>query len=260
MTNKISENNSLPDYMGGNEGYGYSFSVAFKNTEREWEEQFNLIHLLAKALSDHQLRYREYEDHLLLLDDIILQPQILSFSPRDDGNVSTSTTIQINSQNQIPSGLFEYQHSIGSDLENSLFKGFNNWIQSDLKTLLEALTELKDCTSMQMELRSRIRQMVLGPVTHYGNVQSTEEHSFCPCCFLTNNFETFKPYIESDDIFGIRFFTSRSENGEVEADCRINGSDFEAGKLALIEYGKTWPGTDFEFRKQYVVVKNKVQF
>lgn len=257
MSNKISAASQLPEYMEANEGYGYSFKVAFKNAEREWEEAFNLIHFLAKTLAENNIRYKEYEDHLLLLDDMILQPQILSFSARDDGNVSSTTTVQVNSHAQIPAGLFEYQHSIGADLENSLVKGFNNWINSDLKTLLEALTQTENCTSMQMEFPNRTRQMVLGPVTHYGKSQSIEEHSFCPCCFLTNNFETFKSYIESDQVYGIRFFASRSENGEVEADCRINGADFEAGKLALIEYGKTWPGNEFEFRKQYVVVKNK---
>lgn len=256
MVNKISTI-TLPPYMEGNEGYGYLFKVAFKNAEHAWEEEFNLIQLMAKALSNYQIQYQEFSDHLLLLDDVVLQPQILSFSTRDDGNVSSSTSVQINSKTHIPSGLFEYQHSIGYTLEDSLIKGFNNWITSDLKTLIEALTQLTDCTSMQMEFPNRVRHIILGPVTHYGKHESTEEHSFCPCCFLTNNFEAFRSYIDSDEFFGIRFFASRSENGDVEADCRINGSDFEAGKYALIEYGKTWQAESFEFRKQYVIVRNK---
>lgn len=242
--------------MDGNEGYGYSFKVAFKNGNHEWQEEFNLVQLLAKTLTDCNIEHQQFDDHLFLHDDLILQPQILAFSPRDDDNVSSSTSVQVNSGAKFFSGLFEYQHSIGNNLEDSLTKGFKNWINSDLKTLIEALTQTIDCTSMKMEFPDRVRQIVLGPVTHFGNSQSTEVHSFCPCCFLTNNIETFKPFIESDELYGIRFFASRSENGDVEADCRINGVDFEAGKYALIEYGKTWAGENFEFRKQYIVVRN----
>lgn len=260
MINKIQRIIKAPAIVEGNPGRGYSFRVAFSNTEKTWEEEINLVGLLARSLTDNQVEFKEYDTSLLILEDMILQPQILSFNPRDDSSVSTSSTIPINSAKELSSGLFEYQHSVGNNLEDSLIKGFNAWIKSDLKTLIESIQGTVECTQMQMELpgKKAARQITFGPVTRYIKTQSNEEHSFCPCCFFTNNFEVFRPIINSNDVFGIRFFASRSENGEIEADCRINGMDFEAGKNALIEYGKTWQGEGFDFRKQYVIVRNKV--
>ena len=53
---------------------------------------------------------------------------------------------------------------------------------------------------------------------------------------------------------GIRLFTLRTEDGEAQADCRINGEDFESVAIALHEYAKTWPFAGYELRKQYIVM------
>ena len=81
------------------------------------------------------------------------------------------------------------------------------------------------------------------------------EHPFCPCCLLTNTFETFEPLIESDRFFAIRLLAMRNGDGSARADCRVNGEDWEAGQQALCDYAGTWPDAGFEVRKQYVVVQ-----
>ena len=60
--------------------------------------------------------------------------------------------------------------------------------------------------------------------------------------------------IEGDGYFGIRFYAMRDQDGAPGADCRINGEDYEPGMAALRSYVDTWPGSGFEFRKQYVFV------
>jgi len=51
-------------------------------------------------------------------------------------------------------------------------------------------------------------------------------------------------------------FAMRNSQGHAEADCRVNGEEFEPGKLALRKYVETWPEAGIEFRKQYVVIQN----
>ena len=116
------------------------------------------------------------------------------------------------------------------------------------------------------------RRAVLGPVTHlvehpevYGESKTAEAegagrgehcetHAFCPCCLLTKSFETFKELIEDSAFYGLRLFASRDEQGLPQADCRVNGDDWETGAEALRKYVTTWPHAGFEFRKQYVVL------
>lgn len=74
------------------------------------------------------------------------------------------------------------------------------------------------------------------------------------CCLFTSNYEALRPQLESDQCFGIRFYAMRNEDGTPEADCRINGEDHEPGMASLREYVATWPGSGFEYRKQYVLL------
>jgi hypothetical protein len=60
--------------------------------------------------------------------------------------------------------------------------------------------------------------------------------------------------IEGTSFYGLRLFATRDGKGAKQADCRVNGNDWEKGAEALRKYVTTWPGTGFEFRKQYVVL------
>jgi len=48
---------------------------------------------------------------------------------------------------------------------------------------------------------------------------------------------------------------TREKDGSTQADCRINGAEWETGKEALRAYAETWPHAGFEMRKQYVVLQ-----
>jgi hypothetical protein len=62
--------------------------------------------------------------------------------------------------------------------------------------------------------------------------------------------------ISDGGFYGIRLFAMRGSEGESEADCRVNGLDWEEGKQALVKYVNTWPDLGVEFRKQYIVLQN----
>jgi hypothetical protein len=168
----------------------------------------------------------------------------------------------------MPAGFFEFQHSMGASLNESLEKGFDDWTKTDLVPLLDALeVKPRQCTILEMMLPAkgdqaeRRRRMILGPVAHLCQTKPDandppEEHPFCPCCLLTNTMKAFMPIIETDGYFGLRLFAMRNEDGSASADCRINGEEFEPGKEALRSYVDNWPAKGFEFRKQYVVVQN----
>ncbi len=165
----------------------------------------------------------------------------------------------------IPDGVFEYQHGIGETLSDALREGFEQWVQIDFAVLLEALRDpLEHCNAIEFTLPQKNgaglrRRAVLGPVGRRvlppKNLASDGEHPFCPCCFLTNNYEAFRPLMESEGFYGIRLFAARDDSGAPRADCRVNGKDWEDGTRALLSYVETWPQAGLEFRKQYVVMQ-----
>lgn len=110
---------------------------------------------------------------------------------------------------------------------------------------------------------ARVRRAILGPVAHYmhepppkTSPEAEEEHPFCPCCLLTRSFEAFKDFIEGDGFYGVRLFAAREPDGTPQADCRINGDDYEPGMAALRHYATTWAAAGYEFRKQYIVLQS----
>ena len=256
-------------------------STAFKNARESWVEHFNLVSLLASVLGQQGHLVQSEESWLVHESSgFILLPQIAEVQPLDDGGVRTATTIQTNDSVLVPEGIFEYQHSTGNNLDQSLRNGFGQWAKTDLAALLEALQpKPATCTTLEMEFPEKegnpaySRRAILGPVTHVvqrpqvipepkaptveGAIQGEHcgGHEFCPCCLLTNSFEAFRNLIESSSFYGLRLLALRDENGNPQADCRVNGIDWDAGADALRSYVATWPAAGFESRKQYVVLQ-----
>lgn len=244
----------------GHEGICSEGRIAFSNAERSWEEHFDLIEILENVLQENQLPGNRRNGWLVVNNDLYLRPEILSFTPLEPSGVRTVTTISVAHEKYFPGGLFEYQHASGDDMNASLTEGLNNWVEFDLPVFLDAISNsLETCTAMKMEFPEpahRIRRCLLGPVYHLASrdIEIEEEHSFCPCCMLTNSFEAFRQQFEGEGFYGIRLLVVRNKNGEVSADCRVNGVDWEIGKEHLIKYGETWADRGIEMRKQYVAI------
>jgi hypothetical protein len=188
----------------------------------------------------------------------------------DDGGVRTVTTMQTHHPTLSSDGVFEYQHSTGNSIADSTSKGIDQWVQTDFVVLLDALRpQPENCTAMEMEFPAsdgkpaRVRRAILGPVAHFMlkspielEENTPEEHPFCPCCMLTKSFEAFRDLIEGAGFYCLRLFAARDPEGVPQADCRVNGEDWERGAQALREYVTTWPPAGYEFRKQYVVLQS----
>jgi len=262
-----------------NPGITVGGHVAFVSGEKKWEEDFDMIYIAASVLKERGEFVRREKTWLVHeASQFTLLPKLASFQPLDKGGVRTTTTIQVNHAVLAPNGLFEYQHSTGDTMADSIRKGIEQWAQVDFVPLLEALQpQPATCTTLKMSIPAedgsspRLRRAVLGPVMHYmqkppadGTVKGgqkasegrNDEHSFCPCCLLTHSFDVFKPLFQGDGFSGLRLFAARGEDGTPQADCRVNGDDFEPGAQALREYVKTWPQAGYEFRKQYLVFQN----
>jgi hypothetical protein len=276
---------TVPKLLPSNPGISVAGKVSFSNAEKNWIEHYNVIALLESFLGEQGQLVQREESWLVHQDSgFILLPRLVNLQPLDKGGVRTTTTIQTNHPVLVPAGIFEYQHSTGNNVEDSLRKGFDQWAQTDFVALREALqTSPKTCTTLNFSFPEKdgrppySRRAVLGPVTHVvenpqiyaeqnvresgGDVQGEhcEGHEFCPCCLLTHSFEAFKELIEGGTFHGLRLFAARDEKGVPQADCRVNGGDWVKGAAALREYATTWPSAGYEFRKQYVVLHSVEQ-
>ena len=79
---------------------------------------------------------------------------------------------------------------------------------------------------------------------------------FCECCPFTRSMEAFEPLIKSQENYAIRIFASRDDEGETDADCRVNGEDWDGALESLKNYAATWQGSGMMFRKQYIIIRN----
>jgi hypothetical protein len=245
---------------------------------KSWTETANIVTLATSVLEDRGESVKREKAWLVhVASKFTLMPQLVSFQPLDKGGVRTTTTIQVNHPILAPNGLFEYQHSTGDTMADSIRKGIEQWAKVDFVPLLESLqAKPETCTTLRMAFpaedgkAARVRRAVLGPVMHFmekpppddsengapNSAPRDSAHSFCPCCLLTNSFEAFKQLMQGDSFCGLRLFAARDKEGTAQADCRVNGDDWEPGAQALREYVKTWPDAGYEFRKQYVVLQS----
>jgi hypothetical protein len=271
---------AAPNLIPSNPGTVVAGKVDFSNAQKTWTEQFNLVTLMASVLAEYG-HLIESEDSWLVHPDsgFVLLPRIVHLAPLDKGGVRTTTTLQTNHPNLMPDGVFEYQHATGDNVEDSLRKGFDQWAQTSFLALLDALQPTPaTCATLGMSFPEKdgklayTRRAVLGPVVHYvqnAHVYSEvsaaetgedvsggqdEHHEFCPCCLLTRSFETFMEFIKDRGVHCLFLYAARDGNGAPQADCRVNGNDWERGAEALRNYATTWPDAGYEFRKQYVVL------
>lgn len=224
--------------------------------------------LLEQALIGLGSVPKRTETGLTLPSGIQLEATLLDSRLLDNGVARTTTQIISVHPDFFPKGLTEFQHSAGSTAANSIAEGFSNWAKMDLVTLEDAvLPKPKACTFMEMVFPStsgavpRKRQVIFGPtghvVTSKAELLEKEDHPFCPCCLFTNSSEAFRAILDSDAFVGIRLFASKDFEGEVAADCRVNGEELPNALPHLVDYVNKWPNRPgLEYRKQYIVIRS----
>src|SRR5262245_57388431 len=107
-------------------GMGTAGKVAFANGERSWEEQFDLVSQATAAFKSADHPVTAHKTWLVHSESgFTIQPLLAELQPLEKGGVRTVTTIQVNHPKLIPAGVFEYQHSTGDNIVDSLTKGFD---------------------------------------------------------------------------------------------------------------------------------------
>ena len=268
--------NSNAESQSVSVGKGAQFRVAFSNPNRSWEESVDLVAILMEVLALHGVEtVREGNTLRCTQTGLAFTPEIASFQPLDEGAGATAATIITVAHSEvIPKPIFEWQHSSASTIAAGIRQGFEQWCTVDLPVLQDALrSKLETCTHLQLEFPNRKipRRVVLGPIMVAGGKpgnfeeaselegKNDQDHDFCPCCFLTKNADAFQSLLSDNGFHAIRVFAMRNAEGEVQADCRVNGEDFAAGKESIIKYAETWPDHGFEFRKQYILIQDLPQ-
>jgi hypothetical protein len=258
-----------PPDSADNPGNGPTAKLAFSRDDKSWTEEVDAVDSLAHVLTGLGHGVTVDETHVRHAESgLVFQPQVVAVYPLEKGGVRTVTTIETSHPDLVPDGVFEFQHATGEDTEGSFRTGFDQWARTDLVALKDALRDTPEsCMTLRMSIPGRQgapprhRRAILGPVAHFvqnpppePEAGSGDEHAFCPCCLVTRSFEAFKVLFEGGGFFAVRLFAARDVNGQPQADCRVNGADWEPGAEALRRYVRTWPGTGYEFRKQYVIL------
>jgi hypothetical protein len=241
-----------------NPGYLVRGSVAFWHEERKWDESIDLPAALAQAM-------RERGHSVLVNDDVVLEeamgfvlrPLFASGELKAPSSARISTTIEFKHPVLTQRAIFDYQHTIGESANQALAEGFAQWCDTDFVALQEAAREsANECLDINMTAGERERRITFGPVYFTKPGLMDEESDFCPCCLFTKSGDALTSLAEREGFLAIRLFASRGADGEIDADCRINGVDYPEGIEALKAYVRTWPDAGFEYRKQYVIIQD----
>lgn len=124
--------------------------MTFSDGERTWEEAFDCVSLLLETLR-RQGRVVRAEDGRVLDEStgLVLRPVLVDVQPIHGRGVRTGTKIEVRHPTGIPVPVFEFQHSTGGTIAESLNAGFESWASCDLMALSDAIrVDPLDCTAM----------------------------------------------------------------------------------------------------------------
>ena len=261
--------------MESNPGQGTALKLTLtKDNGNESFEHVVLAEILQNVLAEAGWTTEIIDGGWLYQPDTgyYLWPLIWDLSiDEDDGSVQTASTIQIHHHELFPNGIFEYQYSFGQydTVHEALASGFDTWLKTDWETLLDA-ADPQEAAHLRLTITPKgdvpKRLVLLGSVGFFpareddGDEAEAEECSlhgeFCECCLFTRSMEAFEPLIKSQENYAIRIFASRDDEGETDADCRVNGEDWDGALESLKNYAATWQGSGMMFRKQYIIIRN----
>lgn len=235
------------------------------------EDVINVALLLQEKLAENHIPTEIVDEYWLYQPDTgyYFLPALWDFE-LNDGSFSSASTIQIHHKELFPNGIFEYQYSFGGreTLNEALLSGFDTWLKTDWETLWDAACpDEANHLYLNMDFADEAlkRLVLLGSVGFYPAPNENEEDEasyethgeFCECCLFTQSLQAFEPLLKSAENYAIRIFVSRDDEGEYNADCRVNGEDWADALDSLKNYAKTWAGEGMAFRKQYIIIRNQ---
>ncbi|MCE9577537.1 MAG: DUF6348 family protein [Deltaproteobacteria bacterium] len=261
IESSVPDGAAMPDFAAfPNPGRGHTIHVEFADAQGTWSEQVDLTETLATIVGRHVGPCERDGAVVRTPDGLVLAPQVVMVQPLDQRQgARIASTIEVTHPAHFTPGLFEWQHAVSDSTAKAIEEGFAQWAQCDLPALRNALrSDALDLTHLQYTSTDGApRRIVLGPV--YGLVPDdaadSDHEPGCPCCMFTHSFAVFRALLDRTETYGIRLFAMRGPDGEIGADCRVNGADFPRGAEALRAYARSWPGVGLQTRKQYVIMQ-----
>ena len=146
-----------PPLCQANPGIGAEAKATFTNGSRSWTEKVDLVSLAVAACQKRSYTVANRKTWLEHPDSgIAILPQLVEMHPLDGGAVQTVTTMQVSHPTLAPAGVFEYQHSTGNSMADSISKGFDQWLQTDFVSLLDALQPAAEhCTTLEIAFAAK---------------------------------------------------------------------------------------------------------
>lgn len=210
-------------------------------------------------------------DAALEVDGFVLRPWLDGIENGND-RCRSYTRIAASHPRLGAEPIVEYQFGYGVDTAQALRRGFENWYQLDFVVLLDALRETPlHCKILSWSadeakdpatgapLSPGNYRVLLGPIQHFlgdpSRLAEGEDPGFCPCCLFTQSLAAFRPLLMQGRLIPTRLFVSRQDDGEIHADCRINGADYAPVRDELARWAGEWTDRGLEWRKQYVIAQ-----
>src|ERR1041384_3920206 len=119
-----------------NPAKGARLPASFTDGQRTWTEQADALDCMVKALQARRHPFKRRAHWIELEIGMVLQPRLVEFQPIHKG-VRTVTTVEVSWPDLIPQGVFEFQHSAGDNLQQSLLNGFESWLDLDFPALAD---------------------------------------------------------------------------------------------------------------------------
>lgn len=195
--------------------------------------------------------------------DLSISGEISSFKDHNDG-IQIGLLIKTVHDEFFPNGVHEFSYGFAENEADAIIDAAYQWIISDFNTFHSLLCKYHDHSKDKLEMISLTPDNeLLGWEIVFGDVISSaasDKHT------NTDNNEIFTSMLDlitgallsKKGNCGLKFFVVKRRNGILNTDCRVNGRDWEDGKVALSEYASKWENNhEVYWEKQYILIVNK---
>jgi hypothetical protein len=156
-------------------------------------------------------------------------------------------------------GVFEYSYGSGSSDAEAADAALTNWIEHDLAALRsaaagQAVEGLKLTFGEDAADARQGWEIYLGPMLYYAGPAGPEP--CCEACLFAQNAEVLMTLLDQGRSCAVKIVAGRDADGEISADCRIDGRDWPEGRASIMRAVASWPPADgLALRRQYLIFK-----
>jgi hypothetical protein len=188
----------------------------------------------------------------------------ISFFKDHENGIQIGLLIKTVHDDFFPIGVQEFSYGFAEDEGEAIIDAAYKWIISDFNTFHSLLCKHHDHSKDKLEMISLTPENeLLGWEIIFGDILSPKTNHEK---VITENNEFFVSMLDlitgsllsEKGNCGLKFFAIKHKNETLNIDCRVNGHDWEDGKVALNKYASKWKSSDEVYwKKQYIIIVNK---